>query len=74
MSKGNGYNEGDKVEWDWGNGTGSGTIKQVYTQKRTVTIKGSEITRDASEDEPAYLIEQDDSEVLKSHSEVRKAS
>ncbi|HIG23626.1 MAG TPA: DUF2945 domain-containing protein [Henriciella marina] len=74
MSKGKGYNEGDKVEWDWGNGTGSGKIKSVYTQKRTVKIKGEDITRDASKDEPAYLIETGDSEVLKSHSEVRKAS
>ena len=73
MSKGNGYNTGDRVEWDWGNGSASGTIKQIYTQKRTVKIKGKEIPRDASEDEPAYLIEHEDSEVLKSHSEVRKA-
>tara|TARA_B100000949_G_scaffold61774_1_gene54831 strand:+ start:110 stop:334 length:225 start_codon:yes stop_codon:yes gene_type:complete len=74
MSKGKGYNVGDKVEWDWGNGTGSGTIKQVYTQKRTVKIKGEEVTREASEEEPAYLIEQDDAEVLKGQSELRKAS
>ena len=73
MSKGQGFNIGDTVEWDWDNGTGTGTVKQVYTQKRTVKIKGQEITRDASEDEPAYLIEQKESEVLKSHSEVRKA-
>ncbi|MAN74548.1 MAG: DUF2945 domain-containing protein [Henriciella sp.] len=74
MSKGKGYNVGDKVEWDWGNGTGAGTIRQVYTQKRTVKIKGEEVTREASEEEPAYLIEQDDAEVLKGQSELRKAS
>ena len=74
MSKGKGYNVGDKVAWDWGNGTGAGTIKQVYTQKRTVKIKGEEVTREASEEEPAYLIEQDDAEVLKGQSELRKAS
>ena len=69
-----GYNEGDKVEWNWGNGTGTGTIQQRFTDDVTRTIKGSEIKRKASEDEPAYLIEQDDGDqVLKSHSEVSKA-
>ncbi|MEM8750665.1 MAG: DUF2945 domain-containing protein [Pseudomonadota bacterium] len=69
-----GYSEGTKVEWDWGNGVGQGEVAKVYTRKITRTIKGSEVTRDASEDEPAYLIEQDDGdEVLKGHSEVRKA-
>ena len=66
--------EGDTVAWDWGNGTGQGEVKKVYTQKTTVKIKGSEITRDADGDCPAYLIEQDDGdEVLKSASELRKA-
>jgi len=64
----------DKVEWDWGNGTGTGAVVEVFTQKVTKTIKGTEVTRDASEDEPAYLIEQSDGDkVLKSHSELAKA-
>ena len=69
-----GYTKGDKVEWDWGNGTGTGKITERFTEKVTRTIDGSEITRKASSDEPAYLIEQEDGDkVLKSHSEVRKA-
>lgn len=69
-----GYSEGTKVEWDWGDGTASGEVKQVYTQQRTLKIDGNEVTRDASEDCPSYKIEQDDGqEVFKSHSEVRKA-
>lgn len=69
------YSEGTTVEWDWGNGTGTGKVTKVYTRKITLTIKGSEVTRNASDDEPAYKIEQDDGdEVLKSQSEVRKAS
>ena len=69
------YGEGTQVEWDWGNGTGAGKIVEVYTRRTTLTIKGSEVTRDASEDEPADRIEQDDGdEVLKSDSELRKAS
>lgn len=68
------YSEGDSVKWDWGEGTGSGTVTKVYTQKTTVKIKGTEVTRDASEDCPAYLIEQQDGdEVLKSQSEVSAA-
>ena len=74
MSKGKGYNVGDKVAWDWGNGTGAGTIKQVYTQKRTVKITLEELIREASEEVSAYLIVQDDAEVLKGHSELRKGS
>ncbi|MCK0098305.1 DUF2945 domain-containing protein [Qipengyuania sp. S6317L1] len=69
-----GYSEGTKVQWDWGDGTASGEVKQVYTQKRTLKIDGNEVTRDASEDCPSYKIEQNDGqEVFKSHSEVRKA-
>ena len=66
--------EGDRVEWDWGDGTAEGKIKKVYTQKRTLSIKGNDVTRDASEDEPSFLIEQDDGdEVFKSSTEVRAA-
>lgn len=69
------YQEGTKVEWDWGDGTASGEVQKVYTQKQTLKIKGNEVTRDADEDNPAYKIEQSDGDtVLKSHSEVRKAS
>ena len=69
-----GYSEGTKVEWNWGNGTASGTIQKRYTENVTKTFKGTEVTRNASSSEPAYLIEQDDGdEVLKSHSEVEKS-
>ncbi len=62
---------GDAVEWNWGSGTGRGTVKERFTDQVTKTIAGSEITRNASEPEPAYLIEQDDGDqVLKSASEL----
>ena len=67
------YSEGDKVEWDWGSGTACGEIIKVYTRKQTLTIKGTEVTRDASDDCPACRIKTAGSEALKSHSEVRKA-
>ncbi|MEM6650572.1 MAG: DUF2945 domain-containing protein [Pseudomonadota bacterium] len=69
-----GYSEGTEVEWNWSSGSAKGTIQKVYTQKRTLKIKGSEVTREASEDCPSYRIEQEDGdEVFKSHSEVKKA-
>ena len=65
-------NKGDTVKWEWGNGEGEGTVKEVYTEDVTKTIKGSEITRKASDDDPAYLIEQEDGdEVLKGESELK---
>tara|TARA_B100000953_G_C17781214_1_gene345662 strand:+ start:104 stop:316 length:213 start_codon:yes stop_codon:yes gene_type:complete len=68
------YNVGDKVRWEWGDGSATGKIEKVYTEKITRKIKGSEVTRDADNDNPAYYIEQDDGDnVLKSHSEVKKA-
>jgi len=69
------YKEDDKVQWNWGDGTAQGTIKKVYTQKITCKIKGTEVSRDADSDKPAYFIEQaDGDEALKSHSEVKKTS
>ena len=68
------FSEGDKVKWDWGNGTATGKIVKKYTRKTTLKIKGSEVTREASEDEPAFRIEQDDGdEVLKSVTEIKSA-
>lgn len=65
--------KGDCVAWDWGNGQGTGTVSKVYTSDVTVTIKGTEVKRNASDDCPAYLIKQDDGdEVLKSASEIEK--
>lgn len=69
-----GYDKGTTVQWNWGNGTGTGKITERFTDDVTRTIKGNDVTRTASSDEPAYMIEQDDGDrVLKSHSEVTKA-
>lgn len=67
------YDEGDRVEWDWGEGTASGQIVKKYARKITLKIKGSAVTRDADDDNPAYRIRQaDGAEVLKKGSELRK--
>lgn len=69
-----GYSEGTQVKWNWGNGTAQGEIETVYTSDVTRTIKGTDVTRNASDNVPAYYIKQDDGDaVLKSHSEVEKA-
>ena len=68
------YSKGDRVEWSWGNGTGTGEVKERFTSDVERTIGGSKIGRNASKDEPAYLIEQEDGdEVLKSGSKLSKA-
>jgi hypothetical protein len=62
------------VSWSWGNGTAAGTVVEVHHAKVTRTIKGSEITRNGTDDDPAYVIEQEDgSTVLKLRSEVSRA-
>lgn len=69
------FTKGDRVSWAWGNGRGEGDVSQVYSEPVSKTIKGTEVSRDASHDNPAYLIEQDDGDqVLKAHSELRKES
>jgi hypothetical protein len=67
-----GYKKGSQVKWNWGNGEGEGKVVERFTEEVTRSIKGTEVTRKASTDEPAYLIEQEDGDrVLKSHSEVK---
>ena len=54
--------KGSKVSWTWGKNIAHGKVVDKFTEK---------VTRDASEDEPAYLIEQEDGDqVLKSASEL----
>ncbi|MBB6628137.1 DUF2945 domain-containing protein [Nocardioides sp. KIGAM211] len=66
--------EGTEVSWSWGNGSATGKVTEIHRESVTRTIKGSEITRNGSDDDPAYLIEQDDgAKVLKLRSEVEQA-
>lgn len=65
--------KGTTVRWSWGNGNAEGTVTAVHHDRVTRTIKGSEITRNGSDDDPAYEIEQQDgSRVLKLRSEVER--
>ncbi len=69
------FQVGEKVKWKWGEGYGEGKITERFNEKVVRSIDGTEVTRNASDDDPAYLIEQDDGDrVLKSHSEIEKSS
>ncbi|MBJ3784673.1 DUF2945 domain-containing protein [Devosia sediminis] len=68
------FRKGSRVRWNWGADTASGKVVERFTKKVSRTIKGTEVTREASRKEPAYLIEQDDGDkVLKSRSELSPA-
>lgn len=68
------YRKGSKVSWSWGRGRAEGKVAEVFKEKVTRTIKGAPVTRNASDDSPAYLVVQADGDrVLKSHDELDKA-
>ena len=69
------HSEGTAVKWKWGSGFGHGKVQSVFTKKVTRTIDGEEITRDGTEDNPAYYVHvEDGNNVLKLHSELQKDS
>lgn len=69
------FKKNQAVTWEWGTGEAHGKIHDTFTEKVTRRINGKEITRNASPEEPAYLIVQEDGqEVLKSESELHHAS
>ena len=71
MSNSNSFQTNQDVQWNWGNGTATGQIKERFEREVTRTLQGSEVTRDGDSDNPAYLIRQDDGdEVLKLGSEL----
>lgn len=65
--------KGDNVKWNWGKSKAGGKIKQEFDKPVVRTIKGTEVKRNASKEEPAFLVEQENgSVVLKSGSELTK--
>ena len=66
--------EGSTVTWQWSGSSASGTVVEVHRSRVTRSLGGSDITRNGSDDDPAYLVEQEDgSRVLKLRSEVEHA-
>lgn len=71
MSNSNSFQSDQYVQWDWGNGTAKGQIVERFEREVTRTLQGSEVTKNGTDDNPAYLIRQDDGdEVLKLGSEI----
>ena len=67
----NQYSPGDNVKWKWGSGQAEGTVQSRFEEKTTRKIKGKEITRQGSKEDPAYYIKQADGDtVLKLGSEL----
>ncbi len=67
------FSKGDPVKWRWGDAEAKGKVRQKFTSRVSRTIKGKKVIRKASEEEPAYLIVQEDGgRVLKSASEITR--
>ena len=72
MSNSNSFQTNQYVEWNWGNGTGCGQIEERFEREVSRTLQGTEVTKDGTEDNPAYLIKQEDGDkVLKRGSELK---
>ena len=65
--------KGTQVKWSWGSGEATGVVKEIREESVSREIKGAEVTRNGTQDDPALIIEQDDgTEVLKLKSEVSR--
>lgn len=67
--------KGTTVTWKYGTGTASGKIEEVHKESITKKIKGSDITRNGTADNPAFVIVQENGDkVVKLQSEVTAES
>lgn len=65
---------GTTVTWSGGSSHAQGTVTEVHHERVSRTTKGEKVTRNGTDDDPAYVIEQDDGTVvLKLRSEVERA-
>jgi hypothetical protein len=70
----NAFRKGQTVKWEWGQGDAKGKVADKFTRRVQRTIKGSKVVKNGTEDNPAYLVEQDDGgQVLKRGSELKSA-
>jgi len=66
--------KGTQVSWKYGTGTATGKVEEIHKEPVEKTIKGSQIHRNGSAENPALLIVQDNGDkVLKLQSEVEAA-
>lgn len=65
---------GTRVRWKWGSSWAKGTVDEVHHDDVERTTKGERIRRHGTDDNPAYVIRQDNGTVvLKLASEVERA-
>jgi len=65
--------KGTEVKWKWGKGYANGKVENTYSESVTKNLKGSDVTRNGSDDDKALLIVQEDGDkVLKLESEVER--
>jgi hypothetical protein len=70
----NAFRKGQTVKWNWGKGTATGRVEEKFTRRVQRTIKGAKIVKNGTEDNPAYVIEQEDGQtVVKRGSELERA-
>lgn len=70
----NSFRTGSRVKWNWGQGVGRGRIAERFDRHVERMIEGSEIRRNGSPRNPAYLVKTDHGgEVLKLESELSQA-
>ena len=68
------FAKGTHDTWSWGAHHAAGVVAEKFTRRVKRTIKGTTVVRNASEDEPAYLVRQaDGATALKSESELTRA-
>ncbi len=62
------------MRWNWGTGQGEGQVVKTFDHSVTMTLDGSEITRNGGQHDRALLIEQaGGAQVLKLESECQRA-
>ena len=67
----NSFRTDQAVKWNWGTDEGRGKVVERFEREVERTLKSATVKRKGSEDDPAYLIRQDDGdEVLKLGSEL----
>lgn len=66
--------KGTKVTWKYGTGSATGKIEETHKKSVTLKIKGSDITRNGTPENPAFVIVQDNGDkVIKLKTEVSPA-
>ncbi|RVT40992.1 DUF2945 domain-containing protein [Sphingobium algorifonticola] len=65
------FRKGQRVRWNWGTGVGRGKVVERFDRHVERTIEGAKVSRNGSDDNPAYLIDSDNgAQVLKLGSEL----